>query len=206
MMGRSGLRTTTFRLVRHGAHEEGDDVLVGRKAGIALSQAGRRQIEELAGADWVRGLDLIQSSPRQRTQETAAILGEAAGREHVPSAAIDEVDFGSWSGRQLAELDDDPRWRLWNTRRQHAATPAGVTYRDLQWRVWRHLSGLSRRYPGYSVAIVTHAEIIRVSLLAARGLPLCDWRRIDVPLASVHVLRLTAASGRGGEVDRGAAP
>jgi broad specificity phosphatase PhoE len=205
-MGKAGVRSTTFRLLRHGAHAWGDVVLPGRSDAVGLSDAGRRQIEAVVRTDWVREIEVIHASPRRRTLETAAILSAAAGVETVTASALDEVDFGRWSGQRLVDLNADPAWHRWNTRRQLAVTPAGESYRDVQWRAWRYLCALSRRYPGSTLAVVTHAEIIRVILLAARGLPLSDWSRIEVPTASVHVLRLTAASRPAAEADGRAAP
>ena len=44
----------------------------------------------------------MQASPRERASETAALIAQACGLAPVEtSAALDEVDFGSWTGKDF---------------------------------------------------------------------------------------------------------
>jgi broad specificity phosphatase PhoE len=108
---------------------------------------------------------LIVASPRRRAQQTAAAIAAVTDAETVIAHDIDEVDFGEWSGRTFVQLADDPGWRRWNEQRSSARTPAGESITDIQVRVLRHLHRLQEEYPGRSIVIVTHAEVIRAVVL-----------------------------------------
>ncbi len=176
---------TTVHLIRHGEHTLGDHVLAGR-SDVALSAVGRGQIIRLAMQPWVSDLVAIQASPTRRARETAEILANAAVLDVTTCDGIDEIDFGYWSGRLFAELEDDPWWRLWNARRENARTPGGETMVGVQQRVWSSVGEFAQRWKGAAVAVVTHAEIIRALLLAAHGVPISRWHSISVPIGSVH--------------------
>ncbi|HET7694819.1 MAG TPA: histidine phosphatase family protein [Vicinamibacterales bacterium] len=55
------------------------------------------------------------------------------------------------------------------------------------------LHGLHARHPGRTIVVVTHAELIRYAVLAARKLPLERWPDVEVPPASVTILTCDAA-------------
>lgn len=182
-------RGTTVHLIRHGNHSLGEHVLAGR-SDIGLSGIGRAQAHTLAAQHWVGDLSAIYASPSRRTQETAAILSANAVLSVHTAEALNEIDFGYWSGRLIAELDDDPWWRLWNARRQSARTPGGETMAGVQARACTCVNDIARHWPGASVAVVTHAEIIRAVLMSARRMPLSSWAGIPVPTASVHTIKV----------------
>lgn len=187
---------TTFRLVRHAAHRLGENVLAGRTPAVSLTAEGREQARKLAQRPWAQRLDLIVASPRERAIETAAPIARAAGREIVVSAALDEVDFGCWTGRSFRELEQDPAWRTWNSDRARAKTPAGHSMRDLEWRAWNLVQELNRSHAGGAIALVTHAEIVRALLLRAHAIPPSRWFEIPVPLAACRVLALEPGTGK----------
>ena len=83
----------------------------------------RRWRSGCAGAD-VRALF---SSPRQRTQETAAPIAATLGLPVQTVAALDEIDFGTFTGRNFADLDGDPDWHRWNAERGSVRCPEGET-------------------------------------------------------------------------------
>lgn len=197
--------TTTFHLVRHGAHSGGDDVLLGRAVDVPLSRAGTLQVRALALQPWTWRLELVQASPRQRTMQTATLLAGPARLAVQPADALDEVDFGTWSGRTFAELQQSSDWRRWNENRAAAATPAGSTMRGVQLRAVQHLERLHQLHPGSRIALVTHAEVVRVLLLAARSRRLDEWALMPVPLASVTTVQFSSTGLRPADNVQGAA-
>jgi broad specificity phosphatase PhoE len=117
--------------------------------------------------------------------QTARAVADAAGCEVQPSAAIDEVDFGAWSGRPFAELEGVPGWRRWNAERERARTPAGDGIAAVQERALGLVAALAHTAGDASLVLVTHAEVIRSLVLHALGAPAGDYLAIDVPPASV---------------------
>ena len=51
---------------------------------------------------------------------------------------------------------------------------------------------MSQRYPSRTIAMVTHAEVIRAVLLHQRGLSPDAWQSIDVVPASIHEIEMSA--------------
>jgi probable phosphoglycerate mutase len=176
---------TVFHLVRHGANDLAERVLCGRKIDVPLNVHGRRQAEALARRLAQEPITQVISSPRRRARQTAEPIAAALGLPVTVAAQIDEHDAGIWSGQSFADLARDPRWRLWNERRNEVRPPAGESMPELQMRILRYLDRLVLAHPNETIVLVTHAEPIRAALLYDRGLPLKDFWCIDVPLACV---------------------
>jgi probable phosphoglycerate mutase len=174
---------TVFHLVRHGANDLAERVLCGRKIDVPLNVHGRRQAEALARRLAQEPITQVISSPRRRARQTAEPIAATLGLSVAVAAQIDEHDAGIWSGQSFADLARDPRWRLWNERRNEVRPPAGESMPELQMRILRYLDRLVLAHPDETVVLVTHAEPIRAALLYDRGLPLKDFWCIDVPLA-----------------------
>jgi broad specificity phosphatase PhoE len=182
---------TTFCLVRHASYALLGQVLAGCALDVSLDQAGRRQVEVLAKAfSRRRRIGAVQSSPRRRTLETARPIAERIGRPLEIEQALDEVDFGEWSGRRFAELGRDPRWRAWNESRGKERAPGGESMVDVQRRVVAHLERVRDRHPGAIVVVVSHCDVIRAALLYYRGQPLDAYAGISIPPGAMTVLRL----------------
>ncbi len=181
---------TTFFLVRHAMHALVDRVLIGRMSGVHLNLQGRLQAKRLGMRFAQERLTLVQSSPRERAQETAQAIALAAGAPLEIASALDEIEFGEWTGRPFDRLKEDPDWRAWNSERTRARAPNGETMSEAQTRIVAHLERMHMRYPGARIAIVTHAEIIRAAVLHHLGLALEAFDRIEISPASVTILRI----------------
>jgi broad specificity phosphatase PhoE len=182
--------TNEFILIRHATCERMDELLLGRTVDLPLDLRGMQQATAMASALRSRDDLLVMTSPRQRTQQTAAAIAAANGCEVVSSYAIDELDFGHWSGRTFMQLADDADWRHWNEHRGSAATPAGERMADVQARVLQQLQRLRDAFPGRAIAIVTHAEVIRAALMHWLGAPLDGYHRLAIHPASCSTVSL----------------
>ena len=181
--------STTFYLVRHAAHDNVGGFLAGRTPGIHLGEAGLAQAARLGQRMAGEAFDAIVASPRERTQETAqAIVAARAPMPIETSAALDEVDFGPWSGQGWDTLNADERWRNWNAMRSMARTPGGESMLDVQARVVRLLEDLRGRFPEGRVVLVSHADIIKTAVSYVLGLPIDAWPRLEVSPASVTTI------------------
>ncbi|MET1756648.1 histidine phosphatase family protein [Novosphingobium sp. RD2P27] len=177
--------TATITLIRHAAHSHLGHILSGRSPHVALSQEGRSQADliasRLSGTAW----DAIHSSPVQRALETAqAIASHCTGIEAQVAHQLDELDFGDWSGRAFAELDEDPRWATWNESRATAIAPNGESMAAAQERAWSHIERTALASPNATIAMVTHCDIIRAVVARVLGLSLDHYGRFDVDPAS----------------------
>lgn len=178
--------TATMILVRHAAHDDVGAFLAGRLPGIRLGEAGRAQAERLANRLADEPFEAIHASPRERTQETAAaVAARHAGMAVTISAALDEIDFGAWSGHPFDALNQDPEWRRWNAARSLTRTPAGEGMRHVTERVMGLIEGLASAHPDGAIVLVSHADVIRAALLHVLGLPVDAWPRIEIAPASI---------------------
>src|SRR3712207_6782721 len=121
-------------LLRHGAHEDVGRRLTGRAPDGGLTQRGRQQVEAAAAQLERSPPTAIFASPRRRTQETASIVARHFGLTVETSPALDELDFGDWTGRDFGELVSDRRWGEWNAKRATARCPGGESQGEAQAR------------------------------------------------------------------------
>jgi broad specificity phosphatase PhoE len=182
----------TFLLIRHGMTDVVGRKLTGRRPGVVLNESGHRQVRDLAAG--LRGLKAtaIYSSPLERAMETAKALGEVLGLEVVSSDRLLEVDFGGWEGLTLAELSGVPAWNAFNRMRSHFAAPSGEHMLDIQRRMAAEIEELRQRHAGGVVILVSHGDVIRVTLAHYLGIPLDLFLRLEVSPASVSVVQVGA--------------
>jgi broad specificity phosphatase PhoE len=181
---------TTFLLIRHALCDPVGISIAGRTAGVHLNDAGRRQAAALAGRLGRLPVAAIRSSPLERAIETAQPLAAALGLRVVEDTRLNEVDFGEWTGRTLAELDGLPEWRDFNERRSSTRIPGGETIAEV---VSRSLATLEqvRRTPeltGRLVALVSHGDVLRSLVAHCIGMNPNAIHRIEIAPASVSIL------------------
>jgi broad specificity phosphatase PhoE len=181
--------STTIFLVRHAAHDNVGGYLAGRMTGVRLGADGRAQARRLAERMGRERIDAVHSSPRERTRETAEAIAGTRGLAVTVDDALDEVDFGAWSGNDFETLERDPSWRRWNSARSLCRTPAGESMLDVEVRVTRLIEALAARHDeGSSVVLVSHADVIKAAVCHVLGLGIDAWPRFDVAPASITTL------------------
>lgn len=176
----------TIILARHATHAEVGQVLSGRSE-ISLSEAGRAEAARLSEHLARLPIAAVHSSPRRRARETAEAVAAPRGLPVEQAEALDEIDFGVWSGRSFDALADDPAWRAWNVQRGSAATAAGATMAASTARALDYLRAIRCDAP---VLCVTHCDIIRGVVAHALKLDYDCMLRFDCDPASLTILRL----------------
>lgn len=175
----------TILLVRHAAHGHLGRVLSGRAGDVPLSQAGLSQARALAGGLKGERIDAVHASPLRRARETAQALSKARSIGTEVSEALNEIDFGEWTGRPFVELSGDPHWHRWNTQRASAVPPGGEPMAAVQARVLAYLRKVARRASDRVIAMVSHADVIRAAVAGILGLSLDRVLSFDIDPASV---------------------
>jgi probable phosphomutase (TIGR03848 family) len=179
---------TTFLLLRHGAHLLGGDLIAGRTPGVHLSPLGHEQAERMAARVARLPVAAIYCSPAERTRETAEHLGRRLNLPVQIREALNELNFGEWTGRSVAELRSEERFGRWNTFRSGTRMPGGETMLEIQTRVVAELLSLRERHGDDCVALVSHGDVIKAALAWALGVPLDLFMRIEIGLASVSMV------------------
>lgn len=90
---------TTFFLIRHASCSGLGLTLWGRTPNITLDSKGELQSQRLAERFKDVALDAIYSSPMERARQTAETLARNAKLEVMESQALNEIDFGDWTGK-----------------------------------------------------------------------------------------------------------
>lgn len=183
--------TAKVHLVRHCAHDDVGRLLSGRSLRSPLSVNGEAQAHDLA-AHFARHetISAIHCSPRERARQTAEIIGERVGARVQVVDALDEIDFGTWTGRSFDELERDPDWRAWNRARATTRPPKGETMAEATARAAGHLDALIARGWSGTLLCVSHCDIIRGVVARYLGLGLDRVLAFDVDPGSISTLLL----------------
>ena len=181
---------TTMLLIRHARTDAVDTGLSGREA-VPLNQVGRAQAERLRQRLGTVNIAAVYSSPLDRALETAAVLAEERGLLVEPRMDLIEVDFGCWNGASFDRLAQDPAWIRFNRQRGLAEVPGGERATEVQSRVVRAIDELRMRHPNQTIALVSHADVIRLAVLFAAGSPIDFIHRFEISPASVTCMEVS---------------
>lgn len=181
---------TTFLLIRHGSTELVGKALAGRLPAVSLDANGHNQAQELARKLGDMKITAVYSSPLLRAVETAEPLAARVGTQLQIREALTEIDFGSWQGKTLAQLEGNEHWNRFNTLRSATCAPDGEMMLEVQARVARELTALSEIHPDQTIAVFSHADVIKAILMLYMGIPLDFHLRLEISPASVSVLEL----------------
>ena len=177
-------------LVRHGQTDYNvKHLLPGQLPGISLNEEGRR--EARATGDAIRALPIsaIIASPLERTMETAGYINTDRNLELRTDRDLLDTDYGRFSGQCYDDLDKaDKRWRRFVSDPLHA--PRGVeSFAAVQQRAvraserWRQAQDV-----GEWVALVTHADLVKLIVAHYVGIPLARVPLFSMDNASVSLL------------------
>jgi broad specificity phosphatase PhoE len=160
-------------------------------SGLRLTTKGKAQADRLARWLAKEPITHVFSSPLERTKETATPLARQLGLVVECSAAIGEVDSGEWTGKLFRELDaSDVRWRRFNRLRSLTPIPGGETAAAIQARFVGEILRLQEVFPADGIALVSHADPIKIALACFLGAPLDFYDRIEIALGSVSVVAI----------------
>ncbi|MDQ0562490.1 broad specificity phosphatase PhoE [Rhizobium mesoamericanum] len=181
--------TATFFLVRHAAHDNLGSFLAGRMSGIGLGPAGQEQAARVAQRLVREKIDDVYTSPQERTRQTATAITTACGLDPPQiNNALDEVDFGSWTGRSFVDLNHDEQWQRWNALRGLERAPGGEHMLDVQHRVVALIQSLAGNRRGRRIVLVSHGDVIKAAVTYVLCSPLDACARLDVAPGSITVL------------------
>jgi len=185
---------TTFFLIRHASCSGLGQTLWGRTTDICLNEKGRLEAQRLA--DRFKGITLqaVYSSPLERALETAEAIARSMRLEVEKNSALNEIDFGEWTGKTFDELSSDERWRRFNTNRSMTTIPGGESFLQVQSRVVTELERLALQHPGAAVAIVSHADVIKAAVGYFAATPIDLLQRIEISPCSVSVVAVSKDS------------
>jgi probable phosphomutase (TIGR03848 family) len=188
----------TVILIRHGRSTSNTaHTLAGRSEGVDLDDRGREQAQGLVARIGDLPVRAIVRSPLLRCQRTMEPLEAALGIAATVEDRLVEVDYGSWTGRKIAELFKEPLWSVVQQHPSAAVFPEGEGLAAVQARavtaVREHDRRLAEEHGGDALWVAcTHGDVIKSVVADALGTHLDAFQRITADPASMSVIRYTA--------------
>jgi probable phosphoglycerate mutase len=179
---------TNFLLIRHGAHDLLGKRIAGRQASVHLNQLGEQQAERLGERLSLLPIGAVYSGPLERVRETAEPISRRFNLPLEIANEFTEVDFGDWTNCTFEELSAVPLWRHFNSFRASTRPPNGELMLEIQARVLRKLAELRAQHQ--FVAIVSHGDVIRVTLAHFLGVHLDSFQRIEIDPAAMSLVEV----------------
>ncbi len=183
---------TTLLLIRHATN---DYVKTGRLAGwtpaVHLNEEGQQQARALGLRLKAAPLTALYASPLERTMETAQAI--QAHHPHLTiqqHEGIGEVRYGDWEGMKISALVRRKMWQVVQEYPSRAYFPNGETMRGVQHRIVDALESLVMEHPNGLVAVVFHADLIKMAVAHYLGVHLDNFQRIVISPASITTLQL----------------
>lgn len=187
---------TKFLLIRHALTDAVGKCLSGRTPGLSLNDEGRRQSRELASRLSHQSIAAIYSSPLERALETAAPLAEITGLRARPDTDFLEIDFGTWTSLSFEELKNDTTFQRFNTFRSCTRIPGGELMAEAQTRIIRGIEKLTAIHRNETLAIFSHADLIKSAIAFYAGIHLDMFHRLEISPASVSIIEIFEDTAR----------
>jgi isoleucyl-tRNA synthetase len=154
----------TYLLMRHGESESNhsDVTCTNIEDENPLTELGKTQAVASAELLKDKNIDLIITSPFERTRQTAEIVRDALQLEQsqvIVDARLEEVQLGTMNGIANSEyhtfLKENGGWCI-------AKPEGGESWSDVKQRVGAFLYDINTRYSGKRILIVAHNSPLRM--------------------------------------------
>jgi phosphoserine phosphatase len=159
-------------VLRHGETESSRARRFTGARDVALTPLGQRQADAVGAALAGIPLQAVYSSPLERARTTAEVIA----KPHRVSVRLEpravEMAFGAWEGltRDEAAVKDPELYARWREAPARVIPPGGEALTAVQARARAVIEMLQTAHPDGTVALVSHAIVVRLLVLAALGL------------------------------------
>jgi broad specificity phosphatase PhoE/ribonuclease HI len=178
---------TALLLLRHGQTAMSVDRRFSGSGDPPLTETGRAQAAALAArvASSRGEIAAVWTSPLRRAYDTAVPVAAALGLDLVVEERLRETDFGAWEGLTFAEIQQrDPNELSAWLADPDVPAPGGESFATVTTRVRQARDAIVAKYPGETVAVVSHVTPIKVLLRLALDAPNVLYR-LHLDLASI---------------------
>lgn len=182
---------TLLLLIRHG---ENDYVksgkMAGRIPGVHLNEKGQKQAQALSDALKDVPLKAVVTSPLERAMETAQPIAESHRLTIEQEADLMDTHVGKWQGRSWKVLRLTKAWKIVQNAPSRFRFPNGESFPETQLRIVNVLEGIARKFnkPQDVVAVVYHADPIKLAVAHFLGMPLDHFQRLGCDTGSLTAL------------------
>jgi len=181
---------TKILLIRHATNDTVGIRLSGRKAGVHLNEEGRIQVQKLAARLEGMKINAVYSSPLERAVQTAEPIANILNLETIVCEDFLEINFGEWTFKTFKELDELAHFQQFNKFRSFTRVPGGESMPEAQMRMITGIEKLCSRHPNETVAVVSHADMIKSAVAYYTGTHLDLFHRVEISPASVSIIEI----------------
>lgn len=181
-------------LIRHGENDlVKSSKMAGRIPGIHLNEKGRKQAEALGEALKDFPITAIYSSPLERAIETAEPIAQARKLQIIQEPDLMDADIGKWQGKSWKVLSRTKVWQIVQRAPSRFRFPEGESFAEAQLRYANALQRIAEKNkkPKDIVAVVFHADPIKLAVAYFLGLPLDHFQRLSCSTGSLTMLHLS---------------
>jgi probable phosphoglycerate mutase len=181
----------TLLLIRHGENDYlAKNRLPGHIPGIHLNRRGHEQAADLGRTLSQLPIKAIYSSPLERAVETAEPLAQSLGLGIQLHPDLTDTDVGDWAGRSWKTLVRTRLWKMVQENPSKFQFPGGETFVQAQERVVRTLDAIAKAHGVELIAVVFHADPIKLAVAHYIGMPLDTFQRLTAHTGSVTILKM----------------
>ena len=201
--GRGSTVPTRLLLLRHGQSPLSVERRYSGRGNPELTREGLEQAAAAATALAARhvstaggNIRAVVSSPLMRARQTAEPVAGVLGLGVTVDERLTETDFGAWEGltfSEAAQRDPDVH-RAW-LGDSSVSPPGGESFDVVAQRVDAALGGLLRRFPGQTVAVVSHVTPIKLILRRALDAGPSLLFRLHLDLACLSIVEFWPDGG-----------
>jgi len=177
-------------LIRHGENEYvKTGKLAGRTPGVHLNEKGQKQAQALGEALQNVPIKAVYSSPLERAMETAGPIAESHNLTILQEPDLMDTDIGRWQGKSLKVLRLTKLWKIVQSAPSRFRFPDGESFVDAQTRYIDALERITQKHkPQEIVAVVFHADPIKLAVAHFLGMPLDHFQRLSCDTGSLSAL------------------
>ncbi|KTD19044.1 histidine phosphatase family protein [Legionella jordanis] len=187
---------TNFLLIRHATNDTVGKLLAGRMKGVTLNGEGRLQADHLSIRLAGLPITAIYSSPLERAIETAEPIARRFNLQIEIREEFTDIEFGNWTNCKISDIEESEKFRQFNTFRSFCRIPGGETMLEAQQRMITGIEKLHDKHPNETIAIVSHADLIKSAVAYYAGIHLDMFQRIEISPASVSMIGINEHSAR----------
>lgn len=156
---------TKLIIIRHGQSVANSKSVFAGHSDFPLTEFGKRQAE--INARYVSEnykIDKVYASDLVRAFETGRAVAECAGVEIIPDESLREVYAGDWESMEFSEIREKypEDFERWLTDIGNSFCTNGEVVADMYVRVEAALRRIAEENPGKTIAVATHATVIRI--------------------------------------------
>jgi len=182
---------TRVLLVRHGSTVFSAEERFAGSSDVPLSDDGRELARRLCDRLAKVQIDAAYCSDMQRTRDTCAIVLGSRPMVGQSTAALREIDHGSWEGRVHSDVerDDAKQYAIWAEDPFATAPTGGESGLHVLSRALPALREIVANHPGKTVLVVSHKATNRLLLCSLMGIDPRFYReRLAQDLACLNVI------------------